>query len=199
MGRLPNGIAAKPDSTPLVALLLAAAVGIVIDRHFPLGLGAWLLAAVASWGLWRWIWPREANLSPRRHVSAWPLLASAAAVAGAWHHCHWNLRGENDIARFAARDAKPLAMQALVTRGARVMPAPPRDPLRTLPIGDRTRIELRVLAVRDGREWREASGLVTLVVAGIATAPAAGDRLTLFAQMRTAEPPDNPGEFDFGS
>ena len=81
----------------------------------------------------------------------------------------------------------------------RQMPAPPRDPLRTLPAGDRSRLELTVTRIRDGRWWRPASGQATLVVEGHLLGIGAGDRLRIFGRLAANAQPANPGEFDFAA
>ncbi len=79
------------------------------------------------------------------------------------------------------------------------MPAPPRDPLRTLPVGDRSRVELNVTRIRDGKNWRPASGLATLIVEGHLLGVGAGDRLQVFGRLAATPQPANPGEFDYAA
>jgi predicted membrane metal-binding protein len=52
------------------------------------------------------------------------------------------------------------------------------------------------IAVRDGDQWRTASGRATLLVDGHLLGIRAGDRLRVFAQSSLIETAQNPGEFD---
>jgi competence protein ComEC len=179
---------------PLLVVLIAAAVGIVADRAWGWGLAVWWSILAGGWLVWlaTFCWPRH-------RWSAAPLLLAAAALAAAWHHCCWDLFAETDISRFARGPVRPAAVLVKVVTGPRLMPAPPRDPLRTTPLEDRTRLEVRIEGIRDGRNWQAAEGAALLLVSGELADVRAGDRLQVFCQLAGARNPDNPGEFDFAA
>ena len=179
---------------PLVVVFVAVVVGVVADHGFSFGLGVWQTIAIVAWLAWFGLWLRHWE-----QASAVALLLSAAAVAGGWSHCRWNLFGEGDISLYASGPSHPVALEGLVATGPRFMPAPPRDPLRTLPLGDRSRLAIQVTAIRSGRDWREASGAAMLVVNGPALETKAGDRVRVFGQLSRAQPPDNPGVRDYAA
>ena len=187
-----NQDATAPKYQPLVIVLTAVAAGIVADRLLGWPLGAWWLLAVAVWAVWLGIWRR-------RHTglaSGFLLLAVACSFA-AWHHACWCLYDVDDLGNFTGRSAGPACVEALVTRGPRRLPAPEFDPMRPMTAGERTRIEIRVTAIRDGAQWRRAAGKARVNVDGHLLGVAAGDRVRIFAQLSGMQRPHNPGQFDY--
>ena len=75
-------------------------------------------------------------------------------------------------------------MTATVLTPPETLPAPPFNPLRAIPGGERCRVEVRIDGIRDGTEWHEAGGRSLLVVDGDLLAVSPGDRLQIFAQLR---------------
>ncbi|MEX0714636.1 MAG: ComEC/Rec2 family competence protein, partial [Pirellulales bacterium] len=63
--------------------------------------------------------------------------------------------------------------------------------------GDRTRMLVRVTALRDGDAWLPASGRSLLLVNGHLLGVSVGDRLRIACQLSAPAGPRNPGEFDF--
>lgn len=177
---------------PLVAVLLAACAGIVADRFYPLPAPLWWLAALCAWLVWYGAWRRG-----RWTASAASLLVSVAALAGAWHHCRWSLFAADELSSLATAQPQPVCLEAVVLSGPRVAPAPPYDPLRAVQVGDRTRLVLEAVAVRDDDRWLPAAGEFLALVQGHLIGPRVGDRLRVFGQLSTPSPPRNPGEFDF--
>lgn len=179
---------------PLVAVLAAACAGIVLDSWLGWPLWFWWPAALAAWAGWWWLWK-----SRRLALAVVPLLASVAATAAGWHHDRWSLFESDDIGRFAPEVFGPAAIEARALAGPRRIPAPPPDPLRTFPLPERTRLELEVLAIRDGAGWRPASGRARLYAGGQVEGVQPGDTLRVFAQLGALPRPANPGEFDFAA
>lgn len=179
---------------PLVSVLIAVAGGITADRWLGWSLAAWWWLAVGSWLAWVSLWRGWPNRG-----TALPLLLSAAAVAGAWHHCWWSLYAPDDLWLFARGSGHPAAVDARIVGGPRLLRAGPRDPLRTLPALDRTLVDVELLGIRDGRDWRGASGRALLVAYDELSQLDAGDRLCVFGQLSAARGPENPGEFDFAA
>jgi competence protein ComEC len=77
------------------------------------------------------------------------------------------------------------------------MPAPLPNPLAAIPRGDRSRLSANVVALRDGDDWRPASGTTQIWVDGAVTAVERGDRLRIVGLLSAPAGPQNPGEFDF--
>ena len=94
-------------------------------------------------------------------------------------------------------DGQPVCVQAIAGTGPRRLPAPPFHPMRIVPTGDRTRVELEVVAIRNGTDWQPASGRARLTVQGHLLGVHAGDRLQVFGQLASPEGPLNPGQFEF--
>jgi competence protein ComEC len=184
--------AARPAYQPLVIVFAAACGGIVLDRVAPFSLVWWWLAAVASWVAWCVLW----RLGYQR-AAALPLVACLAATGATWHHCQWSLFACDHVALVAREAAAPAAIEARARSASRRVPAPPPDPLRTLPTPERTRIEIDLLAVRDCATWRPVSGTATLLVDGHLLDIRSGDHLRVFGQLASIRGAANPGEFDF--
>ena len=122
-----------------------------------------------------------------------------AATAGAWHHCRWYLTADDDLGRFARRKAEPACVEAVVAQMPRPLPTPASDPLRMMPATEGCRIEVDLLAVRDGSCWRGASGRTTIEVQGPPPEVRAGDRVRCFAHLSAPQGPQNPGAFDYAA
>jgi hypothetical protein len=131
-----RSIVGRSAYQPLVVVLAAAAAGIVLDRVSVVPLAGWLALAWAAWGVWACLWRRQ------NRWSAWLLLLAIAGAAGAWHHFRWYL--------FATERAEPVCLEGRALGSPRRIPPPPFDPMRTLRAGERSRLDLEVLRIRDG-------------------------------------------------
>lgn len=179
---------------PLVIVLVAASAGIAGDRFFPLGVFPWMAAAGTSMFVWRQFsrrgWGRTASVV---------LLMALAATAGAWHHCRWNWYAADDLGNFAPSKAEPVCLEAVALGAPRELPAPPFDPMQSLPREPSFRLEIAAVAVRDRDVWKPISGRAALLVQGAAPNLQAGDRLKIFGKLSAPDPAHNPGEFDYAA
>jgi hypothetical protein len=130
---------------PLVIVLSAACAGIILDRAADIAIGWYWTAAFVAWIAWWWLW-RRGLVQP----AALSLLVSTAGTAAAWHHAHWSLYPADHVGLFAREAPGPAALEVRALSGSRRIPAPPPDPLRTIVTPERTRLEVEVLALRDG-------------------------------------------------
>ena len=190
-----SGQTVQPETTrrfaPLVVLLSAVAAGILVDRCFLLPVWVWLAAGGTSLSGWFFFWLRG-----RTRISAWILLGAAACAGAARHHDHWNLYRADELGRAADDAPRPICLQAVALTSPRRVAAPPDNPLRTRPAGERSRLLVDVAEIRDGRAWRPASGTAELYVDGHVLGVQAGDRLHVFALFSRPPRPLNPGDFD---
>ena len=177
---------------PLVIVLTALAAGIVGDRTLPAPAGLWWTVAAGAWLAWLWSWRRGID-----RAAAALLLIAVAACGGSWHHLRWHLFADDDLGHFARLTEQPICIEAVARSGPRRQVRPRDNPMRVLPVSQRTRVEVDVVGLRNGPEWQRASGRARLVVAGHLLGVHAGDRLRIFAQLGLPRPPQNPGEFDF--
>jgi competence protein ComEC len=182
----------RGEYAPLVLVLAAACGGIALDRAVDWPAGWWWAGAAAAWAAWCMFW-RAGRLA----LAVVPLLVCVSATGAAWHHARWSLFAADDVGFAAPNVPGPVAIEARATGGPRRIPTPPPDALATFVMPERTRIELAVLAVRDGDTWRPASGRASLLAGGHLTEVRAGDRVRVFGQFAALEPAANPGEFDF--
>jgi competence protein ComEC len=176
----------------LVHVAIAVCAGILVDRHWPLAVSVWWAVAVATWVGWLILWRRRWE-----RTSAILVLLAGGATAGSWHHCCWYLFAEDDLGNFAEEDVQPVAIECVAMESGRLVPAAKFDPLCVLPQREHTRMQVAVQSVRDGAQWRAASGVADLRVDGLLTGIRAGDRLRVFARLVTPAVAMNPGQFDY--
>jgi len=181
-----------PAYQPLVIVLLAVCAGIVADRYWPLPVVVWWAVAGGAGVVWLGLWWRG-----RERWASMVLLLAAAATGASWHHCRWYLFDQDDLGCYARAEAEPVCVEAIALESARTTPAPEPDPMRTIPLGDRARLELVPVAIRDGLGWRAVCGRTELEVYGELPHVAAGDRLRIFGQLSRPRGAQNPGEFDY--
>jgi competence protein ComEC len=183
----------------LVAVALAA--GIFIDRHVPLPPIVWMIAAGVGLLAWRCLTQFTVADGPTARIRTAPsvllLLAAVTACGALRHHLHWHSFAANDIGRFARQTPQPLAAEVIALSSPRYRPAPPFDPLRSLPEGAHTRLTVEAAALRNGGQWQPVAGRATMIVEGTLLGVHAGDRLRVVGQFQLPLPPANPGEFDF--
>jgi competence protein ComEC len=176
---------------PLVIILAALALGVLADCAMPVSVPAWLAAGGGGLLAWFVLW-----FLGRDRAAAVVLLLAVACAGGARHHGHWNVYRADELGR-AARDApRPICLQAVALNSPRRVAAPPDNPLRTRPTGERSRLLVSVERVRNGRAWCSASGTTELSVDGHVLGVRAGDRLQIFALFQRPPCPLNPGGFD---
>src|SRR5207247_227357 len=133
----PAPAAAQTGRRPLVVVLLAASAGIVLDRAVPLPAYAGLVLGVAAWATWLVLYRRGRDV-----VAAAALMVSVAALFAAWHHTRWDAFAEDEIGRFARRRAEPVCLRGRAISTPALLPAPSRDPMRTVAVGDRSRLKI---------------------------------------------------------
>jgi competence protein ComEC len=180
-----------PRYHPLVLVLIAVALGILADRRLGLPLAFWWPAAVGAWLVWLAAWRRRLD-----RVGAVALGISLAACGASWHHARWHLFPADEVGLFARRSERPVCVEAVVLSGPRRLFPPAPSPMRIIPVGERTRLDVRLAALRNGSDWEPVSGRSRLTVDGHLLGVHAGDRLRVFAQLVATRAAENPGQFD---
>jgi len=191
----PDRKESRPDEVryqPLVMVLVAVCVGIFVDRYRPMSVFWWWTLAAAAWTVWLALWRK--GWDPTAAVL---LLVAVAATAASWHHCRWYLFADDDLGCYARTETQPVCVDAIALKAPRVVSAPEPDPMRAIPQGDYSRLDVELIGIRDGTAWQGASGRARLSVDGLLGDVAAGDRLRVFAQLAAPRPVQNPGQFDF--
>lgn len=176
---------------PLVAVAIAAAVGIALDRFVSISYAYWWGAALV--GLAAWL---ACRLSRRERLAAALLLCVCAAVGGVRHHAAWYIFPADDLGAFAEVEPKAVMLEAMVAEMPRAV-APASG--RTVGSVVKSRFKIRALKIREGDEWLAASGVADVQVDGAVADVAAGDRVSLVGRISRPSPPLNPGEFDFAT
>lgn len=188
----PAGDPRRATAQPLLIVLIAASLGIVVDRALAPPASAWWLLSLLALGAWLLLWRRE-----RWRTATLLLLVAVAAAGGAWHHLRWNVFQADDLGRYARAEAEPVCLEAVLLGEPSRVPAPPDDPLRTIPGGEMSRLDVAAVALRDGTAWKKVSGRAALLVDGHLLGAHRGDRARIYAQLVRPRPARNPGEFDF--
>ncbi|WP_425615851.1 ComEC/Rec2 family competence protein [Anatilimnocola sp. NA78] len=182
----------EPRYQPCILLLAAVAVGMTIDRYWPLSPTVWYLAASAAAIGWLLLWLRNTP-APATCL----LLFAAAATGGAWHHNYWYLVPQDEIGLSVTEEIRPLACEGIAVTSPRWSPAPPLHAMRSVPKGDETELLVRVTSVRHGAKWQPASGYAMLDVDGHLLGVRAGDRIRMLVLSSQPMEPLNPGEFNY--
>lgn len=115
-----------PRYQPLLIVLVAACAGIAIDFYWPLSFATWSTAALLSLGIWFLLARRGYH-----RAAAGLIFLAILSVAGAWHHCQWNLFDENDLVNYTAAKKQPVALEAIALR-ARQLPPPEPGSMQSL-------------------------------------------------------------------
>ena len=175
---------------PLVLVLVPLCAGMVLDRHWPLSLRAWL--ALCGVGLLGW----GVLFRLRCMTSAWLFLAGALAALGAyWHHRHWYYLPPDHLVHLAQEYPQPMALRGRVLSVPQPGPAVEPSPLRP-----RAQESLRWLIearqVRIGRSWHPCSGRVRVASPKLQEPLLPGDEVELLGQLGRYAPPANPGQWD---
>ena len=180
-----------PRYQPLVIVLAAASAGIVADVYWPKGIATWCTAALITLGLWYLL-----SKLGRYRAAVASIFISILSVAGAWHHCQWNLFDENDLGNYAGVKKQPIALEAVALGAARPLPPPERSPIRFSSTETSYRLDISAAAIRDANQWKPISGRAILLVQGDMPPIEAGDRIRVLGEFSAPQPAHNPGEFD---
>ena len=180
---------------PLVIVLAAACVGVYADRMawwwVPQSAEVWWIVAAVMLAIWYGLWRK--NLLRSAVLAE---LMAIAAVGSAWHHCRWDLFRDDELGLSATQVAQPVGIEAIARTAIEDVPAPAFDPMRSMPSGERSRMLVDIVAVRDGDEWRAASGGAQVTVDQPLEGILAGDRVRIYGQFEQPPLPGNPGELD---
>lgn len=192
-----------PIYQPMVLVVLAVVLGIFLDRFFTLN-WRWMLAGAWT-NLVGWLvlsrlrpWLGRRPLSGRRVelIGSSLLLIGLLCVSAFWHHGRWNWFGVHEIGRFASPEASPCCVDAVVVSEPR-WSAGNNDNPGDLEVDVRTRLTVRVLRIRDGANWRTATGRTDLIIHAATRQVRSGDKVRVFGRLVASTSPSNPGQFDF--
>ncbi|MEL7498612.1 MAG: ComEC/Rec2 family competence protein [Planctomycetota bacterium] len=189
---------------PMMLVALAMVLGIILDRT--LGIQFWLgaIASLVSLLGWLLLGPRDVH-QRSEGASGWNrsivLLTAVLFAAAAWHHGYWNWFGAHEIGRFAGPTALPCCIEATISSEARQVAASDSQGHRAddrASLDVETRFSIKVNRIRDGLNWRRATGVSEMILHGSKTELRSGDQVRIYGRLVGISPPTNPGQFDFG-
>lgn len=186
-------------SQPLLLVAIAVGLGILANRlagpaveSVPLSTW-WLVAMLAT------LMAEVARRYQCARISFGSLLIGCSVLGALWHDSHWNYLTSDELALYSTPTAEPVCVEATAVTPSKWSPAPASEPLRAIPGEPRSEVEIRVSRVRDGTDWRTASGRVRLRVNGVLPDITPGDQLLVFARLSQVTPAMNPGQYDFAA
>ena len=109
----------------------------------------------------------------------------------------WNLFDRQEIGRYAADEFAPACIEALARETPQRVPAPAPTPLRAIPGSERSRLRVEVTRIRDGTQWRPASGECQLMVEGHLLGVAAGRPIAHLRPTGAGKPAAESGRVRF--
>lgn len=94
----------EPHYQPLVIVLVAVAVGILLDQYRPLPLEIWWAIAIGGFAAWLALaFNRRLPGLGKLLLCNVALLLAVAAIAAGWHHYRWHLCARDDLGCYATR------------------------------------------------------------------------------------------------
>lgn len=191
----PHGYSGPLWGAPLVPVALAFTAGILIDRltHIPLA-GSLFVAAVmlVAWGI--------NNFGGKPGLSLVYLALAVSAGGAGYHHYRRDCQPSHDVRWIAEDEPRVLEVRGLLDDEPRQRWQQKDDPLRSPRAGNQQRPQtvclLAIRQVHDRDAWREASGLVQLLVNGPITDLHAGDEIETAGKLEVIHSRQNPGARD---
>jgi competence protein ComEC len=189
-----GGLAGSVWIAPLVPVALAFTAGIVLDRQTPVPAHISLIALTACA-----ILGGATALGGQKPLALLYLLGGVAALGAFEHHARREAPAQDDIALHAGDEPRPAALRGVLD-GEPAFFRPPPGELRSFTALASTRFVVRVTAIRQSGAWADASGRVQVTAPGrLPEDFHTGDELELVGLLALAEPPANPGGFDYAS
>lgn len=174
----------------MLLALIGLAGGVWLNDTLSLSPILWLSVAVASGVVWLLLWMRESEFA------AAALLGVLICLGGLRHEVHLAAVRGGGLSLHAPTSPAPIALEATAVTGARIAAPAERTPLEFLPQRSQTHVLISVNRVRDGENWRNASGKSWLLIQGKQEEIGAGDRLLIFGEYSRFSTRGNPGEAD---
>jgi competence protein ComEC len=175
-----------------VAAALAVTVGVILDRYAFIPLVVSLLTA--SIALVAWLFT---GFGQRTGLPLVYLALAGAALGAAYHHYRRDVYPPDDVGNFAPVEPRPVQIRGILDDEPFRLPAPARDPLRSMDRPAGSTATLSVTSVNERDDWLPASGRVRLTINGPAEGVHAGDEVEAVGRLSAPHGPANPGEFDY--
>ncbi|MDR1289590.1 MAG: ComEC/Rec2 family competence protein [Planctomycetaceae bacterium] len=206
---------------PISLLFFAAVFGILFDKYFSATPQFWLILSIIFFLLslisnckngWRVIsdkvvfkFTRLDTQSQHRGAvvqgrSLLPIPATVFvllfcfSIFGYWHNDRWNKFASNDLGFYATEEGYPVGVRAVVSDLPRLLPPVPDNFLAS---EERTIFTVSVQKLRDGENWRDATGNVFVTINGDCTDLMVGNEVLIFGELSKPAGKQNLDDVDY--
>ncbi|MDB2686476.1 ComEC/Rec2 family competence protein [Mariniblastus sp.] len=183
---------------PMLAALLSAIAGILLDYLFAPAAGISLTVAAVSLMLWFGCRVRIIRLVEAQAFTKFGLLlfVGIAAVGAAWHHMYWHRFSNAEIGLAASVDSKPCCVELRLCSEPQFAPA---EGIFASEGDDdvKTYFYARAVRIRSKETWQPAVGNTQLVIHADANHLRSGDVVRVSGSLVRPAPPTNPGQYNF--
>ncbi len=180
-----------------MAVFLAFGSGIATDRVVDASLQVWFASGVIAATTGLMAVNRLARCPDARRVPwifAVLVWGSLFSLGAAWHHIRWNDFRDTDVGFFAREVSQPACVVARVCQFPRVI-RPDSDELGGRPLDEFSEFLVRVSRIRDGQDWRVATGRLRVRVGDAKIDLVPGEQIEIVGQLKRCSPEMNQGGF----
>lgn len=211
----------RPRRAPAIVLVGAGAMGILIDRIWPLSLDTWLILTTVTAIAWIGAFVGHRPVARTAIATdATPLVPSSSTrfsqicrrvwhalpaclivlgwcgLAGAWHHWRWSCLAANDIVNSATDERQLVRMTGRVAQTPWVTKRAEGE-RADWQNPERTTLLLSSQNLISGAaETMSVSGLVRVSIDGALTGVMVGDLIEVIGELSLPVEPANPGDFN---
>ncbi|MDR1053105.1 MAG: ComEC family competence protein, partial [Planctomycetaceae bacterium] len=175
---------------PISLVFLAAVFGILFDKYFSATPQFWLILTIIFFLL-----SVISNCKKGwRVISTVFVLLFCFSLFGYWHHDRWNKFASNDLGFYAIEEGYPVGVRAVVSDLPRLLPPLPDNFLAN---EERTIFTVSVQKLRDGENWRDATGNVFVTINGDCTDLMVGNEVLIFGELSKPAGKQNLDDIDY--
>lgn len=178
---------------PAAVALSAFAIGIWVDRTFPVDWPVWLGLSTLVLGL---------TLLLRRSLEGMPRLSAGVCLlcllpaGGLRHHLFWSVRAADEIAAFCRETPCPVRIRGVIATPIETLQAKHGPRIPAWMEIDRSTCDFLCRELLVDERWEPVSGALSMTVDGHLVHVGVGDRVEVLGFLSVPAAPRNPGEQD---